>query len=285
MPALEKARNGEIKQTAAGMSYLEMKYNLLMSYCTFLTFYLLLKVEGKPVENHPVVYKLTHIKTLFERLKPLDQKLQYQIDKQVRLAEARKEMGVTGALSTDKLGYKPNLKDLQMASDDEGDHDVDMYGMEGEEDGEDESDIDDDLRVVSNSKAMQDADDDSDEATPKGKKEGVYKAPKLTAVTYEDKADKKKRMKAEYEKRRLGKSNLLEELQREMRDEPEELHMGGVFGKKGKATRMEEAIENQEMEDFRRIRMSKKEQKKLRAQKFEDMQDKLETLDDDFAAI
>ena len=72
MPALEKARSGEIKQTAAGMSYLEMKYNLLMSYCTFLTFYLLLKVEGKPVENHPVVYKLTHIKTLFERLKPLD---------------------------------------------------------------------------------------------------------------------------------------------------------------------------------------------------------------------
>ena len=44
------------------MSYLEMKYNLLMSYCTFLTFYLLLKVEGKPVENHPVIHKLTHIK-------------------------------------------------------------------------------------------------------------------------------------------------------------------------------------------------------------------------------
>ena len=43
------------------MSYLEMKYNLLMSYCTFLTFYLLLKVEGKPVENHPVIHKLTHI--------------------------------------------------------------------------------------------------------------------------------------------------------------------------------------------------------------------------------
>ena len=57
------------------MSYLEMKYNLLMSYCTFLSFYLLLKVEGKDVKDHPVIYKLTHIKTLFERLKPLDQKL------------------------------------------------------------------------------------------------------------------------------------------------------------------------------------------------------------------
>jgi hypothetical protein len=71
-PALQKAKAGEIKSTAAGMSYLEMKYNLLMSYCTFLAFYLLMKVEGKPVENHPVVYKLAHIKTLFEKLKPLD---------------------------------------------------------------------------------------------------------------------------------------------------------------------------------------------------------------------
>ena len=74
-PFLAAARAGKVKSTATGMSYLEMKYNLLMSYCTFLTFYLLLKVEGKPVENHPVIHKLTHIKALFEKLKPLDQKL------------------------------------------------------------------------------------------------------------------------------------------------------------------------------------------------------------------
>jgi hypothetical protein len=76
-PVLEKARLKQIESTAAGMSYLEMKYNLLMSYCTFLSFYLLLKLEGQPVEGHPVVHRLTHIKTLFEKLKPLDQKLQY----------------------------------------------------------------------------------------------------------------------------------------------------------------------------------------------------------------
>ena len=74
-PVLEKAKSGQIKSTSAGMSYLEMKYNLLMSYCTFLSFYLLLKVEGKAVEDHPVIGRLTHIKTLFEKLKPLDQKL------------------------------------------------------------------------------------------------------------------------------------------------------------------------------------------------------------------
>lgn len=59
-----------------GRSYLEMKLNLTLSYCTFLTFYLLLKVEGAAnAVSHPVTYKLTHIKTLFEKLKPLDEKM------------------------------------------------------------------------------------------------------------------------------------------------------------------------------------------------------------------
>jgi hypothetical protein len=59
-----------------GRSYLEMKLNLTLSYCTFLNFYLLLKVEGvAQAVSHPVTYKLTHIKTLFEKLKPLDEKM------------------------------------------------------------------------------------------------------------------------------------------------------------------------------------------------------------------
>jgi len=46
------------------MSYLEMKYNLMMSYCTFLAFYLLLKIDGKQVDDHPVIYRIAHIKTV-----------------------------------------------------------------------------------------------------------------------------------------------------------------------------------------------------------------------------
>jgi len=64
-----------------GRHYLEMKYNLLLSYSTFLVFYLMLKVEGRDVKNHPVIYKLAHIKTLFEKLKPLDEKMKVEIDR------------------------------------------------------------------------------------------------------------------------------------------------------------------------------------------------------------
>jgi len=49
-----------------------MKYNLMLSYCTFLAFYLLMKLEGKQIKDHPLLFKLTHIKSLLEKLRPLD---------------------------------------------------------------------------------------------------------------------------------------------------------------------------------------------------------------------
>ena len=80
--------------TVNGMSYLEMKYNLMLSYCQFLSLYLLMKLDAtndKDLSQHPIIGRLVHIKLLFEKLRPLDQKLQYQINKSLRqaaLAEA-----------------------------------------------------------------------------------------------------------------------------------------------------------------------------------------------------
>ena len=280
LPFLTAARTGQIKQTASGMSYLEMKYNLLMSYCTFLAFYLLLKVEGKPVDNHPVIHKLTHIKTLFEKLKPLDQKLQYQIDKMANLTEAAAQ---------GNLAHKPNLKDLEMASDGEDEEDdEDIEDIDDDEDDmeEGESDIDDDMGAGKAKRAARS--DSSEEESEQGgrvvEKGGVYKAPKLNAVAYEDSKDRKKRQKAEFERKRLGKTSLVEELKREMDDAPEELYMGGV-AKKGKVSKFQDALERDEMDAFRRVNMTTKEKKALRNRNFDEMQDKLETLDDDFAAI
>jgi hypothetical protein len=53
-----------------------MKKNLLLSYCSFIVFYLLLKIEGEQTDSHQVVYKLAHIRTLFDKLKPLDAKME-----------------------------------------------------------------------------------------------------------------------------------------------------------------------------------------------------------------
>jgi len=72
----------------------------MLSFCTFLTFYLLLKVEDQNAEEHPVVYKLAHFKTLFEKLKHIDQKMEPQI--QYVLSMADKQPTTLGLEKFDK---------------------------------------------------------------------------------------------------------------------------------------------------------------------------------------
>lgn len=52
----------------AGMHYMEVKQLLLMTYCQAITFYLLLKSEGQPVRDHPVIARLVEIKNLLDKV-------------------------------------------------------------------------------------------------------------------------------------------------------------------------------------------------------------------------
>ncbi len=49
-PTLQQIKQGKIECPATLTSYMEMKYNLMMSYCTYLSFYLLMKLDGKSVQ-------------------------------------------------------------------------------------------------------------------------------------------------------------------------------------------------------------------------------------------
>nr|AAT40549.2 Leucine zipper protein, putative [Solanum demissum] len=54
-----------------GMHYIEVKRLLLLSYCQAITFYLLLKSEGQPVRDHPVISRLVEIKNLLNKVTTL----------------------------------------------------------------------------------------------------------------------------------------------------------------------------------------------------------------------
>jgi U3 small nucleolar RNA-associated protein 3 len=62
-----QVKAGELA-TAEGLSYLEAKHLLLLSYCTHIVFYVLLKAEGAPVRDHPVIGRLLQLRTYLVRL-------------------------------------------------------------------------------------------------------------------------------------------------------------------------------------------------------------------------
>ncbi|CAJ1029646.1 putative Sas10/Utp3/C1D family/Sas10 C-terminal domain containing protein [Leishmania shawi] len=63
------------------VSFLETKVQLMLSYCMHVTFYLLLKSEGRRVAGHPVIDHLVEIRVYLEKMWPLEEKLQYSLNR------------------------------------------------------------------------------------------------------------------------------------------------------------------------------------------------------------
>lgn len=59
-PLLEEVRSGHLA-TSDGLSYLEAKHLLLLNYCINITFYLMMKAEGRSVKDHPVIARLVQV--------------------------------------------------------------------------------------------------------------------------------------------------------------------------------------------------------------------------------
>ncbi|XWS23999.1 hypothetical protein CRYUN_Cryun28dG0063500 [Craigia yunnanensis] len=100
--------------TSDGISYLEAKYLLLLNYCQSLVYYLLRKAKGYSIEGHPVVRSLVEIRLFLEKIRPIDKKLQYQIQKLTRVSgSATQQVGSNevsdGPQKTENpLNYRPN---------------------------------------------------------------------------------------------------------------------------------------------------------------------------------
>ncbi|KAL6012639.1 hypothetical protein ACLOJK_003128 [Asimina triloba] len=102
--------------TAEGISYLEAKHLLLLSYCQSIVYYLLRKAKGLHIEGHPVVRSLVEIRLFLEKIRPIDKKLQYQVQKLTRVAggalekaeHQEKESNAAKDDTEDPLKYRPN---------------------------------------------------------------------------------------------------------------------------------------------------------------------------------
>lgn len=117
---MEKVKEGEF-ETKNGLSYLESKHLLLLFYCQCIVFYILLKANGRSVENHPVIARLIEIRLFLEKIRPIDKKMRYQIEKLLKLANGISSGAADedSAAVPDDLLYRPN-PDMLVAKVDEG---------------------------------------------------------------------------------------------------------------------------------------------------------------------
>ncbi|CAL8400343.1 neuroguidin [Gadus morhua] len=103
---LQKKIKDGVFQTAKGLSFLDLRYQLLLFYLQDLTHLISLKTEGAKIKESQAIERVMAVRTVLEKMRPLDHKLKYQIDKLVRTA-------VTGSLAeNDPLHLRPNPENL-----------------------------------------------------------------------------------------------------------------------------------------------------------------------------
>ncbi|KAI1314944.1 hypothetical protein EDD11_001529 [Mortierella claussenii] len=256
-PTIDKLDSKDI-DTSKGLSFLEVKYHILLEYITNLSFIMYRKLNGQSIKDHPAVISLIEQRTILEKMKPVEQKLKYQIDKLVRAAVVGQQDGEAqmNAGGADPLAFKPNPKNLVLdnAGNEEGD---------GQEDDEN---------------------NDKDGDSPSS---GLYRAPKMAPVHFEeDSSAVAKRLK--YQARlqaRAAKSRVMKDLVSEFDDRPEEMSLSneGVHFGMGMDDKQRER-EQYEEDNFTRTMLSKKELNRLRKGNLPRFENEFENLND-FAQI
>ncbi|KAM9961465.1 hypothetical protein ACTFIR_004316 [Dictyostelium discoideum] len=243
LPALEKVKSNQLP-TSKGISFLETKYQLLLSYCLNITYFLMLKSSGVSIKDHPVIDQLIKCRTMIEKIQPLDKKLKYQIDKLLKSANTGT---LVGSSKDDPLQHRPNLS--SMGGDDDDDEDEDgEQGLDNEYDDE-------------NSRIAQRA--------------GVYQAPKLYGakggVIDQEDAIAKKKSKEIRDKQKSIKGKMAKEIEEIYGDKPEEEEdyldgSGGSSNRYGDDEEDDErALKNYEESNYTRVMLSKKEQKAMKS--------------------
>ncbi|KAL4111363.1 hypothetical protein PRIC1_003043 [Phytophthora ramorum] len=117
-PAVLKLRpvRRKSRQLQMGLRYLMTRQNLLLNYSANISFYLLLRAEGKSVSDHPVLMHLLLLKKQLTKLQAIDEVLDGQLQDllTMELPEAEREPKIDDGL--DKFFAKKRSADGQKVS-------------------------------------------------------------------------------------------------------------------------------------------------------------------------
>ncbi|KAL7530479.1 hypothetical protein ACHAWF_003387 [Thalassiosira exigua] len=306
-----------------GLDFLHVKNGLMISYLIDLT--MLLRFRLKHASNHrreranddddeeeeeddgsssdggsagedrqqqrQCLERLLEMKTALEKMRPLEKRMRYQIDKLLALStlgagtfaavgreeeegDDEEESGPAGdrgddddgkddehQSASDPLSFKPDLQGMMKMF--EGDENEQTNGNESDSDGEDGSNI---VGGASKSKIALEKDD---EVGPSG---GVYQPPRLQSVPFEldnERIVARERRRLEKERERLSRSELAAVVRSQLTDAPdvEDVRGGAMLGTQSEKSRKIAArdADIQEFEESQMIRLTMgKEEKRAR---------------------
>jgi U3 small nucleolar ribonucleoprotein protein LCP5 len=273
LEAIEEHMNSTDFAPSDGLDFLDTKNSLLLSYLIDLTFYLRDRLSNKSASSDDASknrHRLTEMKTALDKLRGLDKKLRYQIDKLIAAGTTATAF-VTGG--EDPLQFRPNAAALEAkgnnsSSDDGGE---DSEGDDADSGQDDEEDIDADLAAARMTMTMAKDKKKSNEVESE-EDTGVYRAPRISAVPYTHDQVDKQAEKDKRERRRLRASELAQTLRSQYGEAPEteDMHGGSEVGKQREAARRmaDKEAEKTRFEEETMVRMTvlrkdKKEQKRL----------------------
>ncbi|MPC18674.1 Neuroguidin [Portunus trituberculatus] len=196
----QRIKDGHLP-TAKGISLLELKNQTFLSYLANLTHVTLTKLKGSKIEGSANVDRLVELRVVLERLRPLEDKLKYQLDKHVKAA-------TEGEVSADDPSrLKGDLDNIGSTSEEEDEEEEEQGGKKKKKDG-----------------------DDSDD----GK---IYKAPKISQMKY-DLEDGKERAKDRVRRDALYSSTLRDAIEG-LTEDPEVVYNQDVLKQKAIRKRRE----------------------------------------------
>uniref|UniRef100_A0A7G3AUJ8 Protein involved in rrna processing n=1 Tax=Lutzomyia longipalpis TaxID=7200 RepID=A0A7G3AUJ8_LUTLO len=169
---------------------------MLLTYLINLTYVVLRKCSGQTIENDPSIDRLIEIRTVLEKIRPIDHKLRYQIDKLVKTAQNTTPN--SGGILRANLGHAATPLPEESAQ---------TQDSEGSEDGDG-------------------VDEEKNRKRPtKAGGSGLYVPPKLIPMHYEEdegKADRNRKQIERAKKRSIGMA-IIEDLKEEYLDTPVEI--------------------------------------------------------------
>jgi len=214
--SINKIANKEYN-TSKGISLLDIKCHTLMSYLGDLAHVILKKSKFESIKDDASIERLVEQRTVLERIRPLEFKIKYQIDKLVKTALS----GFVDPNDPDR--FRATIDGLADADDNEEDEQSDADEAEGR--------------------------------SLKKTKDVVYVVPKVTAVPYDGDESRAVKRQKEYEraKKRALQSSVMQELREEYADTPVEMQINTV-GLKNKQSKYDYERQKYEEDYFTRYR-------------------------------